>query len=139
MMMILMMLNMMMMMIMMMTQDAKSRRDTGEGLAHDFRCTDGHYSRFQVMASRAQFNWKVVEPYDGAAAEDWVSWDDVGMAESVEWKHRVVWRNCTDISHAWTGMVSLQPGQQEPYHTHGHPMFYHILQVRDNRFCTPVL
>ena len=26
-------------------------------------------------------------------------------------------------------MVSLQPGQQEPYHTHGHPMFYYILQV----------
>ena len=81
------------------------------------------------MASRARFNWKVVEPYDGAAAEDWVSWDDVGMAESVEWKHRVVWRNCADISHAWTGMVSLLPGQQEPYHTHGHPMFYFILQV----------
>lgn len=26
-------------------------------------------------------------------------------------------------------MVSLQPGQQEPYHTHGHPMFYYVLQV----------
>ena len=111
------------------SEDAKTRRDTGVELAHDFRCTDGEYTRDQVQASRGQFNWKVVEPFDGAAAMDWVSWDSVGMAESVEWKHKVVWRNCTDISHAWTGMVSLQPGQQEPYHTHGHPMFYYVLQV----------
>ena len=106
-----------------------TRRDTGVELAHDFRCTDGEYTRDQVQASRGQFNWKVVEPFDGAAAMDWVSWDSVGMAESVEWRHKVVWRNCTDISHAWTGMVSLEPGQQEPYHTHGHPMFYFVLQV----------
>ena len=110
-------------------KDASTRRDTGVELANDFRCSEGEYTRAEVQASRGQFNWKVVEPYDGAAAEDWVSWDSVGMADNVEWKHRVVWRNCTDISHAWTGMVSLLPGQQEPYHTHGHPMFYFILQV----------
>ena len=53
------------------------------------RCTDGEYTRDQVQASRGQFAWKVVEPYDGAAAMDWVSWDSVGMADRVEWKHKV--------------------------------------------------
>ena len=47
------------------SEDAKTRRDTGVELAHDFRCTDGEYTRDQVQASRSQFNWKVVEPYDG--------------------------------------------------------------------------
>ena len=32
----------------------------------------------------------MVEPFDGAAAMDWVSWDSVGMADKVEWKHKVV-------------------------------------------------
>ena len=31
-----------------------------------------------------------MEPFDGAAAMDWVSWDSVGMADNVEWKHKVV-------------------------------------------------
>ena len=39
-----------------------------------------------------------------------------------------MWRNCTDLSHAWTGLVSLTPGQTEPYHRHTTPMFYYILQ-----------
>ena len=72
------------------SEDSKTRRDTGVELAHDFRCTDGEYTRDQVQASRGQFNWKVVEPFDGAAAMDWVSWDSVGMAERVEWRHKVV-------------------------------------------------
>ena len=55
-----------------------------------FRCTDGEYTRDQVQESRGQFPWKVVEPFDGAAAMDWVSWDSVGMADRVEWKHKVV-------------------------------------------------
>ena len=43
-------------------------------------------------------------------------------------KHKLMWRNCTDLSHAWTGLVSLTPGQTEPYHRHTTPMFYYILQ-----------
>ena len=55
-----------------------------------FRCTDGEYTRDQVLESRGEFPWKVVEPFDGAAAMDWVSWDSVGMADRVEWKHKVI-------------------------------------------------
>ena len=44
-------------------------------------------------------------------------------------KHKLAWRNCCDLSHAWTGLVRLNPGQAEPYHKHTTPMFYYILQV----------
>ena len=44
-------------------------------------------------------------------------------------KHKLTWRNCCDLSHAWTGLVTLTPGQAEPYHRHTTPMFYYILQV----------
>ena len=43
-------------------------------------------------------------------------------------KHQLRWRNCTDITHAWTGLVILKPGQAEPLHKHTTPMFYYILQ-----------
>ena len=43
-------------------------------------------------------------------------------------KHKLTWRNCCDLSHAWTGLVKLTTGQREPYHKHTTPMFYYILQ-----------
>ena len=51
-------------------KDASTRRDTGVELANDFRCSEGEYTRAEVQASRGQFNWKVVEPYDGKCRMD---------------------------------------------------------------------
>ena len=83
----------------------------------------------------------------GVAINEWITWDylglkvcriieatlclhnDISMIMKVKHdKHKLMWRNCTDLSHAWTGLVSLTPGQTEPYHRHTTPMFYYILQ-----------
>ena len=29
-------------------------------------------------------------------------------------KHKLTWRNCCDLSHAWTGLVTLTPGNYQP-------------------------
>ena len=58
----------------------------------------------------------------------WISWAALGLKVANE-KHQLRWRNCTDITHAWTGLVILKPGQAEPLHKHTTPMFYYILQV----------
>ena len=60
--------------------------------------------------------------------KDWISWAALGLKVKSE-KHQLRWRNCTDITHAWTGLVILKPGQAEPLHKHTTPMFYYILQV----------
>ena len=62
------------------------------------------------------------------AGKDWISWAALGLKVKDE-KHQLRWRNCTDIPHAWTGLVILKPGQAEPLHKHTTPMFYYILQV----------
>ena len=62
------------------------------------------------------------------AGKPWTSWASLGLKVADE-KHEVEWRNCTDINHAWTGLVRLKPGQTEPMHRHTLPMFYYILQV----------
>ena len=81
----------------------------------------------EVETSRSRFNWKVVEPYDGAASNEWVSWEDFNL-EVREERHQQRWRYCTDMDHAWTGLLSLKPGQSEPYHRHTAPEFYYILK-----------
>merc|ERR1712002_1155998 len=45
-------------------------------------------------------------------------------------KHKLLWKNAADITHAWTGLVRLGPGQVEPMHHHTTPMIYYILQGR---------
>ena len=34
-------------------------------LPHDYRCNLEFHKRWEIDQSRRQFNWKVVEPYDG--------------------------------------------------------------------------
>ena len=43
---------------------AGGRRKEGE-LSHDYRCNKEFHSRQEIDISREEFNWKVVEPYDG--------------------------------------------------------------------------
>merc|ERR1711936_439474 len=78
----------------------------------------------EVKKSQTEFDWKVVEPYDG---KRWVSWDVLGQKVKEE-KHKLEWRNCADINHAWTGLVSLKPGQIEPCHNHTTPEILYVLQ-----------
>ena len=92
---------------------------------HNVDCNKEFHTRGEVKQSQAKFDWKVVEPYDG---KRWVSWDVLGMKVKND-KHKLEWRNCADVTHAWTGLVSLKPGQHEPLHTHTTPMIYYILQV----------
>ena len=44
------------------TED-KPRQDPE--LPHDYRCNLEFHKRWEIDQSRRQFNWKVVEPYDG--------------------------------------------------------------------------
>ena len=34
-------------------------------LPHDFRCNEGLHTKSEIEKSRKEFNWKVVEPFDG--------------------------------------------------------------------------
>eukprot|EP00091_Calanus_sinicus_P001838 TRINITY_DN11865_c0_g1_i1.p1 TRINITY_DN11865_c0_g1~~TRINITY_DN11865_c0_g1_i1.p1 ORF type:complete len:196 (-),score=67.51 TRINITY_DN11865_c0_g1_i1:190-753(-) len=95
-----------------------------EVTVHNVDCNKEFHTRGEVTQSQAKFDWKVVEPYDG---KKWVSWDVLGMQVKDD-KHKLEWRNCADVTHAWTGLVSLKPGQHEPLHTHTTPMIYYILQ-----------
>ena len=106
--------------------DDDQRRANPE-LPHDYRCNQGLHTKSEIDKSRKEFNWKVVEPFDGEAANEWVSWDSIGLDVEDD-RHRVQWRNCSDLHHSWTGLVKLDPGQTEPYHKHTPPMFYYILQ-----------
>ena len=65
---------------------------------------------------------------DVCPGKPWISWAALGLKVASQ-KHSLSWRNCTDITHAWTGLVILKPGQAEPLHKHTTPMFYYILQV----------
>jgi len=110
------------------TEEKKEKRKDAE-LPHDYRCNTEFHKKPEVDKSRSEFNWKVVEPYDGASSKEWITWDYLGLKVKDD-KHKLTWRNCCDLNHAWTGLVSLQPGQAEPYHKHTTPMFYYILQGR---------
>jgi len=104
-----------------------SNQGHGPSLPHDYRCNQEFHSKAEVDKSRAEFDWKVVEPYDGQAGDEWMSWDDIGL-EVKDDRHKLMWRYCADLSHAWTGLVSLQPGQAEPCHRHTTPELFYILQ-----------
>jgi len=95
-----------------------------EETVHNWNCNQEFHSKGEVEKSRKEFGWKVVEPYD---SKPWVTWDALGLKVKDD-KHKLRWRNCADVSHAWTGLVSLLPGQVEPYHQHTTPMIYYILQ-----------
>ena len=58
-----------------------------------------------------------------------MSWEDLDLVVASA-RHRVSWRYCCDLDHAWTGMVRLGPGQAMPAHQHTTPELYYILQVR---------
>ena len=58
-----------------------------------------------------------------------MSWEDLGLVVASA-RHRVSWRYCCDLEHAWTGLVRLGPGQAMPAHQHTTPELYYILQVR---------
>merc|ERR1712123_293791 len=94
-----------------------------EKTIHHVDCNKEFHSRGEVVKSQAKFDWKVVEPYD----TKWISWEVLGMKVKDD-KHKLEWKNCADVTHAWTGLVSLKPGQHEPLHTHTTPMIYYILQ-----------
>ena len=70
-----------------------------------------------------------INSFSGESSKEWITWDYLGLKVKDD-KHKLTWRNCADLSHAWTGLVTLTPGQVEPYHKHTTPMFYYILQVR---------
>ena len=42
-----------------------SNQGHGPSLPHDYRCNQEFHSKDEVDKSRAEFDWKVVEPYDG--------------------------------------------------------------------------
>ena len=44
-------------------KDDKKRNDPE--LPHDYRCNQEFHKRAEIDKSRREFNWKVVEPYDG--------------------------------------------------------------------------
>ena len=45
------------------SKDEEKRKDPE--LPHDYRCNREFHKREEEDKSRKQFNWKVVEPYDG--------------------------------------------------------------------------
>ena len=94
-------------------------------MLHNWGCNTEFHTAEEVENSQKMFDWKVVEPYDG---KEWVSWEVLGMKVKDD-KYKLEWRNCADVTHAWTGLVSLKPGQKEPLHSHTTPMIYYILQV----------
>ena len=100
---------------------------------HNVACNDEFHSRMEVLKSQEKFDWKVVEPYDG---KDWITWEALGLSVKHD-KHKLRWRNCADVTHAWTGLVSLKPGQVEPLHQHTTPMIYYILQVQIKQSAEP--
>merc|ERR1712080_249801 len=91
---------------------------------HTWDCNTEFHCRKEVEKSQTAFPWKVVDPYNG---KPWITWEVLGLKVKND-KHKLLWKNGTDMSHAWTGLVRLQPGQVEPLHTHTTPMFYWILQ-----------
>ena len=44
-------------------KDGSERNDPE--LPHDYRCNQEFHNRAEIDKSRREFNWKVVEPYDG--------------------------------------------------------------------------
>ena len=38
---------------------------------------------------------------------EWMSWDDIGP-ELKDDRHKLMWRYCAVLSHAWTGLVYLK-------------------------------
>merc|ERR1711872_677117 len=95
-----------------------------EEMVHNQECNKEFHTKDEVERSQAEFPWKVVEPYDG---KDWISWEVFGLTVKQE-RHKQKWRNCADMSHAWTGLVSLKPGQAEPWHCHTTPEILYVVQ-----------
>ena len=46
-------------------KDEKEEKRKDPELPHDYRCNIEFHKREEVDKSRKDFNWKVVEPYDG--------------------------------------------------------------------------
>jgi len=91
---------------------------------HHWQCNQEFHARKEVVSSQEKFPWKVTECYNG---KPWISWEVLGIQVKHD-KHKLQWKNACDMSHAWTGLVRLLPGQVEPMHTHTTPMIYYILQ-----------
>lgn len=91
---------------------------------HHFECNQEWYPRKKVEESQKEFPWKVTECYNN---QPWISWEVLGMEVKSD-KYKLRWKNSCDMSHAWTGLVRLLPGQVELMHTHTTPMIYYILQ-----------
>ena len=96
-----------------------------EVVGHEHDCNAGLHNKEAVQASQAEYDWRVVEPYDG---RPWMSWEMLGYDLKDE-RHKAEWTYCADLSHAFTGLVRLKPGQRQPTHTHTTPEIYYILQV----------
>eukprot|EP00088_Acartia_fossae_P008489 TRINITY_DN14053_c0_g1_i1.p1 TRINITY_DN14053_c0_g1~~TRINITY_DN14053_c0_g1_i1.p1 ORF type:complete len:290 (-),score=64.93 TRINITY_DN14053_c0_g1_i1:303-1148(-) len=91
---------------------------------HHYPCNMEFHGPEEVHRSQKEYNWKVVDPF---ADNNWTSWAAIG--ESVPHpKYEIKWKNCADISHAWTGIMYFTPGQIEPLHHHSAPMIYYILK-----------
>lgn len=95
-----------------------------EVVCHEPDCNAGLHDDEAVKASQAEYDWRVVEPYDG---RPWMSWEMLGYDLKNE-RHKAEWTYCADLSHAFTGLVRLKPGQRQPTHTHTTPEVYYILQ-----------
>jgi mannose-6-phosphate isomerase-like protein (cupin superfamily) len=67
---------------------------------------------------------QVNQCYNG---EPWESWEVLGLEVKSD-KYKLAWKNSCDMSHAWTGLMRLLPGQEMPTHTHTTPEIYYILQ-----------
>jgi mannose-6-phosphate isomerase-like protein (cupin superfamily) len=112
------------------TKDTQEWYDTEEKVPegnedpeHHSPCNEEFHHTKDVEMSRQEYNWKVVDPFAGK----WESWEAIG--ESVPHpKYEIKWTNCADMSHAWTGIMILTPGQIEPLHQHSAPMIYYILK-----------
>ena len=101
--------------------DEKIREVTG----HELACNEGLHDQSDVKKSQTEFDWRVVEPFD---KKEWVSWEMIGYDLKDE-RHKIEWTYCSDLSHAFTGLFRLKPGQHWPLHTHTHPEIYYILQA----------
>lgn len=98
-------------------EEEQSRKDPE--LPHDYRCNQEWHKRADIdkrspwvqLESRWALWW-------GFEHKEWISWD-LGLKVKDD-KHKLTWRNCCDLSHAWLA-GDLTPGQAEPYHRHTTP------------------
>ena len=93
---------------------------------HEELCNDEFNNKEEVSKSQLEFDWRVVEPNDGSK---WMSWEMLGY-DGMDERHTVEWTYCAQLSHSFTGIVKLKPGQHQPLHTHTTPEIYYILKVK---------